>query len=142
MVIATVVVGRKPSGVAVSPDCQRAYVTNAGSNTVSVIDTATHRVVSTIAVRKEPFGVTVSPDGNMLYVVNTTPFTNAGTGCVGMTATSTGPCLTQIATRASPKYFSSAAAGFGDSDDDGWSGPTATSNPWVRISPLDFLRVF
>ena len=36
-VIATIPVGTNPSGVAVSPDGNYLYVTNRGSNTVSVI---------------------------------------------------------------------------------------------------------
>jgi DNA-binding beta-propeller fold protein YncE len=40
-VVATVGVGVFPVGVAISPDGTRAYVTNAGDFTVSVIDTTT-----------------------------------------------------------------------------------------------------
>src|SRR5450755_4763684 len=41
-VIATVPVGVGPTGVAVNPAGTRAYATNFGSNTVSVIDTASN----------------------------------------------------------------------------------------------------
>ncbi len=47
-----------------------AYVANFGSNTVSVIDTATNAVTATIPVGYEPFGVAVSPDGSRVYVAN------------------------------------------------------------------------
>ena len=40
-VAATVTVGSKPTGVAVTPNGQYAYVTNSGGGTVSVISTVT-----------------------------------------------------------------------------------------------------
>jgi YVTN family beta-propeller protein len=49
---------------------QNAYITNDGSNSVSVIATARNRVTATIAVGSEPFGVAVSPDGCKVYVAN------------------------------------------------------------------------
>ena len=47
-----------------------AYVTNQGSNTVSVIDTATNTVVATVAVGSNLVGVAVTPDGTHVYVAN------------------------------------------------------------------------
>jgi YVTN family beta-propeller protein len=47
-----------------------AYVTNQGSNNVSVIDTATNAVVVTIAVGNNPYGMTGTPDGKHVYVTN------------------------------------------------------------------------
>ena len=47
-----------------------AYVTNSGSNNVSVIDTSTNTVTATIAVGNVPEGVAVSPDGTRAYVPN------------------------------------------------------------------------
>jgi YVTN family beta-propeller protein len=44
-VIAAIQVGANPFGVAVTPDGRKVYVANAGSNTVSVIDTETNTVV-------------------------------------------------------------------------------------------------
>jgi YVTN family beta-propeller protein len=50
---------------------QKAYVANAGANTVSVIDTTTNTVVgSAIAVGTLPVGVAVTPDGSQVYVTN------------------------------------------------------------------------
>ena len=70
-VIDTVQVGDLPSGVAVSPDSTRVYVTNAAPNgTVSVIDAATNAVTATIPVGNSPIGVGVSPDGARVYVTN------------------------------------------------------------------------
>jgi YVTN family beta-propeller protein len=47
-----------------------AYVANVGSNTVSVINTATNTVVTSIPVGGGPCGVAFSPDGTKAYVVN------------------------------------------------------------------------
>src|SRR5208282_4097952 len=50
---------------------QNAYITNANSGTVSVINTATNMVVgSPITVGNFPFGVAVTPDGSKVYVAN------------------------------------------------------------------------
>jgi YVTN family beta-propeller protein len=51
---------------------QNAYITNLGSNSVSVIDTATNTVTVTIPVGVGPYGVAVSQDGSKLYVTNET----------------------------------------------------------------------
>jgi YVTN family beta-propeller protein len=47
-----------------------AYITNAGSNTVSVIDTATNTITATVPVGSNPNGVAVTPDGTKVYVAN------------------------------------------------------------------------
>ncbi|WPV01635.1 beta-propeller fold lactonase family protein [Mucilaginibacter sp. cycad4] len=47
-----------------------AYISNVGANTVSVINTATNKVVSTIGVGNSPIGVSVSPDKKRVYVAN------------------------------------------------------------------------
>ena len=41
----------------------RAYVTNAGDNTVSVIDSGANTVVATVSVGALPVAVAVTPDG-------------------------------------------------------------------------------
>jgi YVTN family beta-propeller protein len=69
-IIATIPVGNDPAGVAVSPRAARAYVTNGGSGSVSVINTATDRVIDTIAVGGYPAGVAVSPRAARAYVTN------------------------------------------------------------------------
>jgi YVTN family beta-propeller protein len=48
----------------------RAYVTNLGSDDVSVIDTYTNTVLTTIPVGTNPAGVAVTPDGAFAYVAN------------------------------------------------------------------------
>ncbi len=47
-----------------------AYIPNAMDNNVSVIDTASNRVVADIAVGTEPIGVAVSPDGTKVFITN------------------------------------------------------------------------
>ncbi len=66
----TIPVGTNPFGVAVSPDGTRAYVTNYGSASVSVINTTTKAVTATIPVNGSPRGVAVSPNGTRAYSAN------------------------------------------------------------------------
>ena len=47
-----------------------AYVTNISSNSVSVIDTGTNRVVEIVEVGAGPRGVAITPDGTRAYVAN------------------------------------------------------------------------
>jgi YVTN family beta-propeller protein len=62
--------GSFPFDAAVTPDGTRVYVTNNGSNNVSVLDTATTTVVATVPVGTGPAGVAVTPDGTRVYVNN------------------------------------------------------------------------
>ena len=55
-------VGDTPLGVAVTPDGATAYVTNAGSDTVTPIDVATNTPGTPIPVGDGPLGVAVTPD--------------------------------------------------------------------------------
>ena len=61
---------REPQSVAFAPDSKHAYVVNDGSNTVSVIDTATSQVTATLGVGQTPTNVFVAPDGLHAYVTN------------------------------------------------------------------------
>ncbi len=78
--VKTVEVGLHPSALTLSRDGRFAYVANAASDTVSVLDTKTDAVVETIACRPEarlPFGsgsnaLALGPDGGTLYVANGT----------------------------------------------------------------------
>lgn len=63
-------VGSLPVGVIVSSDGSRIYVANSGSNTVSVIDTATNATVATVAVGSNPVDLAVSLDGSRVYVAD------------------------------------------------------------------------
>ena len=60
----------QPAVVKFSPDGSRAYVVNNGSDTLSVIDTATNTTIDTIPVGHQPVGVELSPNGNIAYVAN------------------------------------------------------------------------
>ena len=61
--------GFNPAGIAVSPDGNLIYVTDASSSGgVAVIDAATGTVVATIAVDNHPSAVAFAPDGVLAYV--------------------------------------------------------------------------
>ncbi len=47
-----------------------AYVANLGSDTISVVDTATQTAVTIIPVGDDPDGVAATPDGALVYVTN------------------------------------------------------------------------
>jgi YVTN family beta-propeller protein len=58
--VASARVGTSPNIVAITPDGNRAYVTNSGDNSVSVIDTATNNVVTRVGVGSVPVGVAIT----------------------------------------------------------------------------------
>ncbi len=74
--LAQVETGLHPCALARSPDNRTLYVANANSDTISVLDTASHRVVETIRVRPDPSlpfgsaptGLALSPDAQTLFV--------------------------------------------------------------------------
>jgi len=68
-VVATIPAGRGAAGIAVDPTGNAAYVANAGSNTVSVLDLTARRVLSTVH-SEHPTGVVVAPDGRTVVVVS------------------------------------------------------------------------
>src|SRR6478672_11661183 len=65
-----VAVDSYPIGVAVNPVTKKVYVTNRGSNTVSVIDGPTSTKLSNIIVGNSPVGIAVNPSSNWIYVAN------------------------------------------------------------------------
>ena len=67
-VVATVLVGTKPVGVAITPDGTKVYVANLGSNTVSVIARPGNLVATTVMVGSGPDAIAVTPDGLHAYV--------------------------------------------------------------------------
>jgi YVTN family beta-propeller protein len=69
-VVGVVTVGRAPRGIALSPDGRQLYVTNAWSDSVSVIDTTSLKVMQTLATGFEPSGIVVDRSGETLYVAN------------------------------------------------------------------------
>ncbi len=60
-----------PSGVAVTPDGSRAYVTDA-STSVWVVDTGSNSVIAKIAAGSDPEAIAISPDGKSAYVTSIT----------------------------------------------------------------------
>src|SRR5437867_281342 len=70
--LAEIAVGQEPRCVAVHPTDRAAYVTNAISGTVSVVDLVQGREVQQIRVGTEPRGCALTPDGSLLYVANHT----------------------------------------------------------------------
>ncbi len=67
-----------------------AYITNSGSNNVSVIDTATNTVVASVTVGSIPGGVAVNPAGTRVYVAN------RGSGTVSVIDTATNTVNTTV----------------------------------------------
>ena len=63
-------VGVSPQKLAVTPDGSRVFVTNKGSNTVTVINTLTNTIIGTVNVGKAPLDVAVSLDGSLAFVSN------------------------------------------------------------------------
>ncbi len=72
VLIAEVPVGYEPRGVCLTPDDRTAFVTNAVSGTVSVIDIGQARAVAEIPVGPEPRGCVAAPNGTRVYVANHT----------------------------------------------------------------------
>jgi YVTN family beta-propeller protein len=58
------------SRVVFTPDGARAYVTNPGRNSVSVMDIATATITTSITVGLAPVGIAILPDGSRAYVAN------------------------------------------------------------------------
>jgi YVTN family beta-propeller protein len=69
-VITTISVGSEPYAVAITPNGAYAYITNADSNSVSVVNLATNTVTETLTVGAGPYGVAVTPSGAYVYISN------------------------------------------------------------------------
>jgi YVTN family beta-propeller protein len=82
-------VGEEPRCVAVHPTNRAAYVTNAITGTVSVVDLILGREVTQIPVGTEPRGCALTADGSLLYVANHT----AGTVSIIVTSNPLNPIL-------------------------------------------------
>lgn len=55
--LATVPVGQRRWGIALTPDGRRLYTANGLSNDVSVIDTRMRRVIASVPVQNGPWGL-------------------------------------------------------------------------------------
>ncbi len=76
-VVSTILVGKKPRGIATGMRRQhlRIYVANSGSNSISVIDPTTNKVETEIPIRfgRQPEGIasaTISPEREYIFVTN------------------------------------------------------------------------
>lgn len=69
-IVATIYGLDLPTGVAISPDYKRIYVTNSGSNSVAVINATTYQIIDKIPVGKMPYGIGISWNGGTVYVAN------------------------------------------------------------------------
>ena len=67
----TIPVGRMPAHVVVDARSERAFVTSAGDNMLTVVDLKSGSVDRNITVGRSPHGLRMSPDGRTLYVANT-----------------------------------------------------------------------
>jgi YVTN family beta-propeller protein len=68
-VAGTLAVGGSPNYIQVAPNGQFAYITNPGTRTVTVLNTATDKVSGTISIPQgPPQAVSFSPDGRTAYV--------------------------------------------------------------------------
>jgi YVTN family beta-propeller protein len=81
--MAIIPVEHGPYAIAITPDGTKVYVANSKSNTVSVIATATNRVIATTLVGAQPTMIAVTPDGTKVYVGN------SGIGTISVISTVT-----------------------------------------------------
>jgi YVTN family beta-propeller protein len=84
--VETINVGSVPTELAFDATGATAYVTNQGSQTVSVVNVATNTQTRTIPVTGSPFAIAVSPDGSRIYVTtnaNKVYAIDPATGAVG-----------------------------------------------------------
>jgi YVTN family beta-propeller protein len=71
MVVGTIPVPSSPSGVAVTPDGLKVYISDLEANSISVFDAATGSAIGhPITVGHYPTGIAFTPDGSKAYVCN------------------------------------------------------------------------
>jgi uncharacterized repeat protein (TIGR01451 family) len=69
-IVATVPVGSFPVAAAVTANGAQAYIVNAGSKSVSIINAGDNSVAKTLAVGQNPVAVAITPSGTSAYVAN------------------------------------------------------------------------
>jgi YVTN family beta-propeller protein len=62
--------GKGPEGISIAPDDKTVWAANRGDGTLSVIDTATHRVIKTLPAGKLPIRAAFTPDGKRVLVTD------------------------------------------------------------------------
>jgi len=143
-IVKVIPVGDDPADIAITPNGAFAYVTNAGSDNVSVIDTATGTVSATITVGDGPSAIAINPAGTLAYV------TNAGSGNVSVIDTTTSPPVvtatvtvgtTPASIAINPAgtlaYVTNAGSGNVSVIDTTTSPPVVTATVTVGTSPQD-----
>jgi YVTN family beta-propeller protein len=101
-VIGIVKVEKEPNDVALPQGTGKAYVTNEGSNSVSVIDKRSLTVIATIPTGPRPHHITASPNGKLVY------FGEWGTNKVGVIDTQTDKLVAEYTASADTKARSHA----------------------------------
>jgi YVTN family beta-propeller protein len=100
-----------------------AYVANSGSNTVSIINTATGAVVATVSVGTTPTGVAITPNGSAVYV------TNAGSNTVSIINTITRKVTATVSVGSGPNGVAITPNGAHAYVANGASGTVSIVNP-------------
>jgi phospholipase C len=67
-----------PYGIATTPDGTQVWVTESGTNTVTIWNTLSLAKLATVVVGVYPHGIVISPDGTKAFVANTGPNTGSG----------------------------------------------------------------
>ena len=81
-----------PAGIAITPNGQTAYVTDAGAigtigHTITPIDLRTDKALPAIDVGPGPQGIAITPNGQRAYVADTGAIVSGQTGAFGSTVT-------------------------------------------------------
>lgn len=84
-----------PCGIALTSDGSKAYVTNYGRGTVTVLDTATGEAIGTTRVGATPYAIAITPDEKKIYVTQessgTVSVIDTVTNSIIATVTGVGP---------------------------------------------------
>ncbi len=67
---AKIQVGNVPYAIQADREGKRVFVSNRGSNSISVIDVGTRQVIAEIPVGRRPSGIAVEPEGKRMFVAN------------------------------------------------------------------------
>ena len=69
-IVTTIPLGYAPTEVAVNPNTNMVYVTDAVGHSLWIVNGASNTVVGSIIVSASPMGVAVNPNTNMIYMAN------------------------------------------------------------------------